>query len=52
MQEKTQKNITEPVTELGISMLGASPPSPPFKGGGLRPHTPSDLTYPNVTLLT
>ena len=33
MQEKAQKNITEPVTELGISKLGGFAPSPPFIGG-------------------
>ena len=50
MQEKNTKNITEPVTELGISKLGGVSPS---KVGALPPHPPSsNLTYPNVSLLT
>ena len=43
MHEKSQKNITEPVTELGISKLGGFAPSPPLVSGhfahmSIRPH--------------
>ena len=41
MQEKKVKNITEPVTELGISKLGGFTPfSARLLGGGFTPTLP------------